>query len=335
VRGVRGVRGVREVRGVRGVREVRGVRRVRGVRLASSAAVVVGCLAVGVSAQQAKTPTFRAAVDLVNFGVMVVDKQGKPVTGLTVDDFEIIENGKRQAVTHFLAGTPEDAPPLHLGLLLDTSGSMASDLKDARTAAIKFVNALDRAADFTLVDFDTQVRVARFSAADYPRLVERIRERKADGWTALYDAVGVYLDGAQRQDGQKVLVIYTDGGDTTSALTFHDMFDLVKASDVTLYAVGYIERQGSGRLQQRADLERLAVATGGLAYFPATPKDIEGIFDKIREEIAARYSLGYVSTNTRADGQWRDVDIKLLRRDLKGVKLRTRSGYFAPYKPVS
>ena len=296
--------------------------------------VAIAAASVAVSAQQ-QPPTFKTTVDLVNFGVMVVDRQGKPITGLTADDFEILENGKKQAVTFFTAGDPEAAPPLHLGLLLDTSGSMAEDLKDARSAAVKFVNALDHAADFTLVDFDTQVRVARFPSADYPRLVERIRERKPDGWTALYDAVGVYLDGAQRQDGQKVLVLYTDGGDTTSTLTFHDMLDLVKASDVTLYAVGYMEHQGSSRMQQRADLERLAVTTGGRAYFPGSAKDLEGIFDKIREEIAARYSLGYISTDTRTDGAWRDVDIKLLRRDLKGVKLRTRPGYFAPYKPIS
>jgi len=295
-----------------------------------SALVFLLAGALGVRAQQ--QPTFKATVDLVNFGVMVVDKQGKPITGLKAEDFEIVENGKKQTVTFFAAGEPEAAPPLHLGLLLDTSGSMSEDLRDARSAAVKFVNALDRAADFTLVDFDTQVRVARFPAADYPRLVERIRERKADGWTALYDAVGVYLDGAQRQDGQKVLVLYTDGGDTTSTLTFHDMLDLVKASDVTLYAVGYTEHQGSGRMQQRADLERLATTTGGLAYFPGSAKDIDGVFDKIREEIAARYSLGYVSTDTRTDGAWRGVEIKLLRRDLKGVKLRTRGGYFAPYK---
>jgi VWFA-related protein len=129
-----------------------------------------------------------------------------------------------------------------------------------------------------------------------------------------------------------VLVVYTDGGDTTSSLTFYDMIDLVKASDVTVYAVGYTERQGSGRMKLRADLERLAMTTGGLAYFPSAAKDLDGVFDKIREEIGARYSLGYVSTDTRTDGAWRDVDIKLLRHDLKGVKLRTRGGYFAPYK---
>ena len=304
---------------------------VRGMGGVLVLAAIVAVTAA-VSAQQAQQPTFRATVDLVNFAVVVVDKQGNPVRGLTAEDFEIVEKGKKQSVTYFAEGNPDEAPPMHLGLLLDTSGSMSADLKDARSAAIKFVNALDHAADVTLVDFDTQVRVARFAAADYPRLVERIRMRKADGWTALYDAIGVYLDGAQKQDGQKVLLVYTDGGDTTSTLTFHDMLDLVKASDVTVYAVGYIEHQGSSRMQQRADLERLATTTGGLAYFPGSAKDLEGTFDKIRDEIGARYSLGYVSTDTRTDGAWRDVDIKLLRRDLKGVKLRTRGGYFAPYK---
>ncbi len=284
---------------------------------------------LGVSAQQ----TFRAEVDLVHFGVSVVDKQGMPVAGLKPDDFEIIENGKKQSLQFFTAGDPEAALPMHLGLLLDTSGSMADDLKDARAAAVKFVNAMEHASDFTVVDFDTEVRVARFSPADYPRLVERIRMRKPDGWTALYDALGVYLNGAQAQDGQKILVLYTDGGDTRSSLTFADALDLLKASDVTVYAIGYLEHQSSsGRFQQRGELERFAALTGGQAYFPAGPKDLDGVFEKIHQEIAARYSLGYVSSDTRTDGRWRGVEIKLLRRDLKGIRLRTRAGYFAPYK---
>jgi Ca-activated chloride channel family protein len=289
------------------------------------------CLAAALSLR-AQQPTFRTTVDLVHFGVTVVDKQGKPVTGLTADDFQVLENGKAQSLKYFAAGSPEEAPPLHLGLLLDTSGSMATDIKDARSAAVKFVNALDHAADVTLVDFDTEVRVARFGPNDYPRLVERIRGRKPDGWTALYDAIGVYLNGAQTQDGQKVLVLYTDGGDTRSSLSFHDMLNLCKASDVTVYAVGYMEHQGSSRLQQRNELERVAATTGGQAYFPGVAKDLDGVFDKIEKELAARYSLGYLSTDLRTDGAWRGVEIKLLRPDLKGVKLRTRTGYFAPYK---
>jgi Ca-activated chloride channel family protein len=294
---------------------------------------IVVCLAtLPVAAQQ--PGTFRAGVDLVHFNVTVVDKQGKPVTGLTKDDFEVVERGKPQAVRFFSTGDIEAAPPLHVGLLLDTSGSMAADLKDARTAAIKFVNTLDHAADVTLVDFDTEVRVARFAPESYPRLVERIRARKPNGWTALYDAIGVYLNGAQQQDGQKVLVLYTDGGDTRSSITFSEMLTLCKASDVTVYAVGYMEHQGSSRMAQRQELERVASLTGGQAYFPGVAKDLDGVYEKIRAELAARYSLGYLSSDVRTDGAWRAVEIKL-KPNLKNVRLRTRTGYFAPYKPIS
>jgi Ca-activated chloride channel family protein len=300
------------------------------------AALLVVALAALPQAAQSPQTTFRATVDLVSFGVTVVDKQGRPVPGLKGADFEIYENGRKQQLKYFSAGAPEGAPPLHLGLLLDTSGSMADDIKDARSAAVTFVNALDAAVDVTLVDFDAQVHVARFEAADYPRLVERIRARPADGLTALYDAIGVYLDGAQRQDGQKILVLYTDGGDTNSSLSFRDLLDLMKASDVTVYAVGYMEHQsGSTRLQQRRDLTQLSSMTGGVAYFPGSKKDLDGVFDRIRAELATRYSLGYVSSDPRTDGAWRDVDIRLVRPDLKNVTLRTRAGYFAPYKPAS
>jgi Ca-activated chloride channel family protein len=301
-------------------------------RVAVTIVVLIASMAALRAQEQKPNATFRATVDLVNFGVSVVDKQGNPVTGLTQDDFEILESGKKQSVQFFSAGSLETAPPLHVGLLLDTSGSMADDLKDARSSAIKFVNTLDRVADVTLVDFDTEVRVARFGPQDYPRLVERIRARKPDGWTALYDAIGVYLNGAQQQDGQKVLVLYTDGGDTRSSLTLGDMLDLCKASDVTVYAIGYMEHQGSGRMQQRSELERVSQLTGGQAYFPGNAKDLDGVYDKIRQELGARYSIGYHSTDTRTDGAWRPVEIKLLRKDLKNVRLRTRTGYFGPFK---
>ena len=135
-------------------------------------------------------------------------------------------------------GTVDVKRPVHL--LLDTSGSMAEDIGLARTAAIRFIKALPEAHDITLVDFDTEVRVARYGLADLPRLIERIRTRRTDGWTALYDAIGIYLDGLHSIDGRKVLVIYTDGGDTRSAQTFTDILDMLKASDVTVYGIGFL-----------------------------------------------------------------------------------------------
>ena len=143
--------------------------------------------------------------------------------------------------------------PLHLGLTLDTSGSMERDIHDVRTAVVKFLNANRAAIDFTLVDFDTEIRVARYGADEIERLIERIRRRKPDGWTALFDAVGVYLNGVGPLDGQKIMLLYTDGGDTRSELTYSDLLDLLKSSDVTVYTIGYLENQGSSaRTQQQA-----------------------------------------------------------------------------------
>jgi len=282
--------------------------------------------------------TFRAGVDLVHFSVVVTDKQGSPITGLKADDFEVIEEGNAQPITYFAEGFPESGDlgrvlPLHLGLALDTSGSMESDINDVRTGMIKFVNANEHAVDTTLVDFDTEVRLARYGGSDYARLIERIRMRKPDGWTAFYDAVGVYLNGAAEQDGEKILLIYTDGGDTRSSLTFRDLLDLLKASDVTTYVIGYLEHQPqSARNEQRMQLQRMAELTGGDAFFPGSVKELVKIYGKIEKNIAARYSLGYLSTDARMNGTWRKVQIRLKRADLKGAKLRTREGYYAPYK---
>jgi Ca-activated chloride channel homolog len=301
------------------------------------APVVVVALAA-VTTAFAPQQTFRAGVDLVHFSVIVSDKQGAPITGLKAEDFELVEEGKPQAITYFAQGFPEPGDlgrvlPLHLGLALDTSGSMESDINDVRTGIIKFVNANEHAVDTTLVDFDTEVRLARYGASDYPRLIERIRMRKPEGWTAFYDAVGVYLHGASEQDGEKILLIYTDGGDTRSSLTFHDVLDLLKASDVTTYVIGYLEHQPqSARNEQRMQLQRMAELTGGDAYFPGSVKELEKIYAKIEKTIAARYSLGYTSSDTRMNGTWRKVQIRLKRPDLKGAKVRTREGYYAPYK---
>lgn len=305
-------------------------------------AVVAFLATLAATSTLAARQTFRAGVDLVHFSVVVTDKQGAPVTGLSRDDFEIVEEGQRQTITYFAEGDPRDGDnlgdvlPLHLGLGLDTSGSMEQDIHEVRTAIIKFLNANESAVDVTLVDFDTEVRISRYAASEYARLIERIRMREPEGWTAFYDALGVYLNGATSQTGQKILLVYTDGGDTRSSLTFSELVDLLKASDVTMYVIGYLEHHSSSaRNEQRMQLQRLAATTGGQAFFPGSLKELDGIYEGIQREIAARYSLGYVSTDTRTDGAWRKVDIRLKRPGLRNAKIRTRAGYFAPYRETS
>ena len=118
-------------------------------------------------------------------------------------------------------------------------------------AIVQFVRALEEAEDVTFVDFDTRVNLGFFKPASYPHLFERIRARQAKGWTALYDAIGVYLERALSISGQHVLVLYTDGGDSTSRMTFGQLTDLLRLGNVLVYVMGYLENQSSS---QRAPL---------------------------------------------------------------------------------
>jgi Ca-activated chloride channel family protein len=299
-------------------------------RLVPFVAVLLAFLPI--SAQQ---PTFRAETDLVNVGVTVTDRRGTFFTDLTVDDFEVLEDGKKQTVTYFTRGDDTaSAPELHIGLLFDTSGSMGEDIQLARSAAIRFLNTLSDAKDMTLVDFDTEVRVSRFEQEDFPRLVERIRGRTPEGFTALYDALGLYLQDADLDDGRKILVLFSDGGDTRSTIGFADVMTLVRAADVTIYAVGFVENQpSSARGQQRLRLTQIATESGGEAFFPLSMKQVDAAYDKVVAQIRAQYSLGYVSTSTAFDGGWRKVEIKVTRPDLRDLRLQSRKGYFAPYRP--
>ena len=298
------------------------------------AGVVVAALAVCLARPSAQQATFRAGTDLVSITATVTDRRGEFLTALAREDFEVLEDGKPQALQHFAHGDDlETGPELHIGLLFDTSGSMDADIKMSRSAAIKFLNTMNYARDMTLVDFDTEVRVTRFSQQDFPRLVERIRSRKAEGFTAMYDALGVYLDGAMDVTGRKILVVFTDGGDTRSAIRFGDAMTLIRASDVMVYAIGFLQNQSSGsRSDQRLRLTQMATESGGSAFFPTSMKEIEEAYDAIVEQVRSQYTLGYVSTNTATDGRWRKVEIRVRQSAADGARIHSRKGYFAPYR---
>ncbi len=308
------------------------------------AAIAIGLVATGgvpraaapAAAGTGQAATFKSGVDLVSFAVTVSDKKGEFVTSLKEPDFEVYEDGVRQTLKFFSTGDSANSPigPLHLGVLFDISGSMDEDMTMSRTAAIKFLTTLDDADDMTLVDFDTEIRLARYTPADFPSLVERIRSRKAEGFTALYDAVAVYLRSASTADGRKILVFYTDGGDNDSSISFSDVLTLLKASDVTVYTIGFLQHVGSAALELRSRLDRMAETTGGQSFAPLSIKDLDGVYEKVRAEIRAQYVMGYQSTNTKQDGTWRKVEIRV-PRGAKDIRIRTRKGYFAPYKAVA
>jgi len=288
------------------------------------AALLGGGLILPAAGQQ-----FRASTGVVRLPVIATDEKGAVVSGLTRESFTVFEDGEPQDVEFFSEGAPGETLPLRLGLLLDTSGSMELDLKDAMGAVIRFVDACVEASDVTFVDFDRTVQLGRFSPPSYPMLFGRIRSRQVGSETALYDAIGVYLQASAGRRGQHVLLLYTDGGDTASSITLSDVQRMLRAADVLLYAVGYLEHlSSSARVNQQMQITRLARETGGEAFFPGSTQALDAAYARILQEISARYTLGYVPTHTPDEGFHR-VEVKLASPgDHPGVKLRTRPGYY-------
>jgi Ca-activated chloride channel family protein len=288
--------------------------------------LVSACVCGGVvTAQQ----PFRAGVELVRLPVVVTGKDGHFIRGLAQDRFQVLEEGRAQQVAFFCEGAPGEALPLHLGLLLDGSESMDQDIGAAANAAVKFVKGLD-----AFVDFDTTINLGRFLPDNYPRLFARIRERKATGGTSLYDALGVFIERTFNEPGQHVVLIYTDGGDSTSSMSYGKLQQLLRLGNVMAYVVGYEQNQSvSERMMQQVRLGAIAHETGGEAFFPETADELTETYAKILEELAARYTIGYVPISLKSDGRFHKVEVKLGSPEVKGAKVRTRPGYLAPTGP--
>lgn len=271
---------------------------------------------------------FRGGADLVRVPVVVLDAHGVPVRGLSRGDFEVIEDGRPQPLVFFAAGPAGPDVPLHLGLMLDRSESMTLDLAATSTAAIRFVDEMDGAADVTLVEFDASVRISRFSPSDYPRLFARLRGAAAGGDTALYDAIARYVETTRDRPGQHVLLIYTDGGDSALGLTAADVERLLRESDVTVYVLGYVERLlGAERGRQQAILGALAHDTGGEAFFPTSARDVAADYARIRAELDGRYLLGYVPPDGARGGRVRRIEVRVGAPLARESRVRARTGY--------
>jgi VWFA-related protein len=306
---------------------------IRALIVLAIAATIAVTVVASPSQFERQDPTFQGRVDLVNVGVTVAGKKQQVVTDLGIQDFAVYEDGKPQQISAFATGA-ETVPMLHIGVLLDVSFSQLPHLGFTQAAVIKFLASLHDAVDMTFIDFASHVSGASYAQDEFPLLVQRVRSLRANGETALYDAIGRYLEIAQTQDGRKVMVVYTDGADSCSRLNLDKLMKMLKASDVTVYAIGAFGLESiSLTFPQRAQLAIMAEATGGTAFFPISVKELDGIYAQVLGEVRAQYTVGYVSTNEKADGSWRKVEIKVTRPDGKKLKVRARKGYFAPSKP--
>jgi len=219
---------------------------------------------------------------------------------------------------------------LNLGMLFDTSESMRKDLRLSQESAIRFLEAIPRARDLVLVFFDRDIRLSRYSSENQQGIFERILATKGEGFTALHDAIAVYLSRVADTPGRKVLVLFTDGDDTTSQVPPQEVLRLVRAGDAIIYPVAFPgeHRVGSeDALRARSFLQSLADLSGGRVFQPTASRQLAAIYQSILDELGTQYVLGYVSDNAARDGKFRKITVTLKR---PGLKLRHRPGYDAP-----
>ena len=294
---------------------------------------IAGCaiLAGVVSAQQDR-PAFRAAVDIVSLNIVVTDGANHYVTDLEQPDFTIFEDGVKQDVSFF----SRRQQPIALSLLLDSSASMEEKLPTLQTAASNFVRRLKSNDMAQVIDFDSRVEVRQAFSGNQTELLAAIDQTAAGGSTSLHNAIYIALkelrkvravseDDVRRQ----ALVVFSDGEDTSSLVSFEEVLDLAKRSETSIYAIALrgVDTQSKGFREAEYVMKTLATATGGRSFFPARIEDLAGVYNQIADELASQYTIGYTSKNARRDGAWRRIIVQLARPN---ATPRAKPGYYAP-----
>ena len=299
------------------------------VRACGLLAAIVAA-AVSVAAQ---TQVFRGGTDLVLLNVTVLDGSGHNISGLAIDDFQVLEDGVLQQISNF----SRDPRPIALSLVIDSSTSMEQRMAIAQQAAIGFVRRLTTRDVAQVIDFDSQPIVLQPFTNDAAALERAIQRTSAGGSTSLYNAVYIALSELRQVRAQtaedirrQAIVLLSDGDDTSSLKTAEEVVDLAKRTDTLVYAISLRDKEERARGQfSEADfvLRSLAQETGARVYFVNDATELEAIYVQIADELANQYTLGYTSSNARRDGAWRRIQVKTTR---SGTAARTRSGYFAP-----
>jgi Ca-activated chloride channel family protein len=280
------------------------------------------------SQQKAQRPVIRARVDVVNVLCTVRENggKGKYVDGLKKADFEVYEDGVRENIQYFNHGMGDDADPLSIALLIDTSGSVKTKLAFEQKAAVDFLRStLRKNKDMAAVlQFHEEVELVQDFTFDPDLLKTAILETRAGGGTKLYDAVYVASEDLLKDEiGRRVMVVLSDGDDTLSELSKKDAIKAAQDDDIVIFGLGIRSPD-----TDFGALKDFAQDTGGLFVDSEINLDrLREAFAKINGEIKNQYSIGYVSHNKARDGAFREIKIKLKRR---GLKVKHRKGYYAP-----
>ena len=279
---------------------------------------------------QGSLVTLHARVNEVNVLFIATDKHGKFVRDLNQNDFSILDDHKPpQAILNFRRETDL---PLHLGLLIDVSGSVGSRFVFEQTAATSFLQHTVRAGfdKAFVLGFNSHSQLAQDFTDNVTLLSTGIHRLHDGGGTALYDAIyrackEKLLKDRNDRPMRKAIIIVSDGEDNQSEVSKAQAIEMAQRSEVIIYA---ISTDDSG-LVMRGDkvLQQLAEATGGRVFFPFKMKDITKSFAAIEDELRSQYVVSYKPADFDSDGRYRSIEISSLKKDLQ---VRARKGYFAP-----
>lgn len=263
--------------------------------------------------------------DMVSLLCTVTDKRGQLITSLRASDFLVKEDGKTQTVARFAR---ETTLPLTVVVLVDSSLSVQPILQLEKQTAKHFLRAVLREQDLALVaSFNRDISVPADFSVDLTQLEQAIDSIQLGQGTSLHQAVHtVCMERLLNLGGRKVIVLISDGDDTTSLIRFQQSIEATQRADAIVFSIS--NRLNSSDQQGDQTLKRYAADTGGRAFFPSKPNELQTAFEAVERELRGQYSLSYNSSNSSLDGKFRKVKISLPRHP--GLKVRAKKGYFAP-----
>ena len=275
--------------------------------------------------------TIRRTVNEVNVVFTVTDKHGRYVKDLKKNDFTVVDDSRpAQEIRSFHTETDL---PLRVGLLVDASNSIRDRFKFEQESAIEFLNQTIRPRydKAFVVGFDVTPEVTQDFTDDTEALSRGIRALRPGGGTAMYDALyftcrDKLLKAPRAGATRRAVILLSDGDDNQSHVSREEAIEMAQRAEVIVYTISTNVAGSRGRGDKV--LERIAEATGGRAFFPFQLTDIANVFLEIQDELRSQYALSYRPADFRADGRYHSIEI--LAQNHKGLRVRSRRGYYAP-----
>lgn len=268
----------------------------------------------------AQNVTFKEDVRLVEVYATVFDHGGRPVQGLTRDQFEIRDDGTVQPIQAFEASDRS----LSCALLLDTTGSMQEVMPVVRNAAREFIEALRPNDSVGIYGFSDHIEELAEMSTDRVAARRALIRLHAAGRTALFDSISQLAINLQKRPGKKVIVVLTDGGDNASILNRQSAAERARKSGIPVFAVA----EGDALRDSAAEklLHELSEGTGGHAYKANHAKDIDAIFASIAGDIQNGYLLAFKPAAADNTSIWHELQVSVKAPE-HGFKIRARTGY--------